>query len=96
MLRNSTQQAEAGKVKLCHKDSEDETCPWKNIEPSANALKAHLAHGDYEGTCEGYCESIGATYNPATCVCDSGSMRMLEVLNAGVENEFGRQIWNDV
>ncbi|KAL7519787.1 hypothetical protein ACHAWX_004844, partial [Stephanocyclus meneghinianus] len=41
--------AEVGKVKLCHNDNKDEICPWKNIEPSANALKAHLAHGDYEG-----------------------------------------------
>jgi hypothetical protein len=79
-------------VKLCHKDDNDGTCPWKNIELSANALNAHLAHGDYDGTCEDYCESIGATYNPVICVCDSGSMRMLEALNVGVEHEFGRQV----
>ena len=38
------------KVKVCHYDAETES--WKTISVSGNALKAHLKHGDKEGSCD--------------------------------------------
>ena len=37
------------KVKVCHYDSLTDT--WRTISINANALEAHLAHGDCEGEC---------------------------------------------
>lgn len=38
------------KVDVCHYDADTDT--WKTININKNALKAHLAHGDIEGSCE--------------------------------------------
>lgn len=38
------------KVNVCHYDAVTNT--WKTITISENALKAHLKHGDFEGSCE--------------------------------------------
>ncbi len=38
------------KVTICHYDADTDT--WKTISINENALKAHLKHGDFEGSCE--------------------------------------------
>lgn len=38
------------KVEVCHYDEYTDT--WTTIRISQNALKAHMAHGDFEGNCE--------------------------------------------
>ncbi len=38
------------KVDVCHYDAKTDT--WKTLNINGNALKAHLRHGDFEGSCE--------------------------------------------
>jgi hypothetical protein len=40
------------KVDVCHYDADTDT--WKTLSINANALEAHLKHGDYEGECKVY------------------------------------------
>ncbi|MCA0932605.1 hypothetical protein LCM02_09095 [Lutimonas saemankumensis] len=47
---DSTADKKAPKVDVCHYD--EATRSWKTISVNQNALKAHLAHGDFEGGCD--------------------------------------------
>ena len=38
------------KVEICHYDSDSDS--WITLKVNGNALKAHLKHGDFEGSCD--------------------------------------------
>jgi len=45
-----TAEKQLPKVDVCHYDADTDT--WKTLSINENALKAHLDHGDFEGSCE--------------------------------------------
>jgi hypothetical protein len=50
-ISNSTEVLKKPKVTICHKSNKK----WKTISVSENAVDAHLAHGDYLGSCNDGC-----------------------------------------
>jgi hypothetical protein len=50
IFKNKAAELQEHKVSICHKTGSDSN-PWVQIEVSENALEAHMAHGDINGSC---------------------------------------------
>ena len=50
-ITDNTEASKGQKVTICHKSNKK----WKTINVSVNAMDAHLAHGDYLGSCNEDC-----------------------------------------
>lgn len=62
--------APAPKVQVCHIPPGN-PANFQTISVSANALPAHLAHGDLTGACSAYCATLCSDGNPCTVdACD--------------------------
>lgn len=78
ILGTATAQAAAdAKVKVCHIPPGN-PANFHTITISANALPAHLAHGDLAGPCAQFCDQLCDDGNPCTIdACDSSEQCLI-------------------
>jgi hypothetical protein len=68
----NAQKGKAAKIQICHRTL-SETNPHRTLRISERAWRAHEAHGDARGACDGDAEPVGTTALATTLAAVSGA-----------------------